>query len=198
MACPQIISLAQLYGKEISDRVMYLTRTWAFSIHKHKSILLGRWPEYTHPRKKGDKNTKLHQNTLSQVTNSLNFSGCVLPVSHQHPDPEQQDNLGSGLVPAHHYHTFDQHLVQAQQVPHYDQPPVVPVPEIIQCDYQPMNGVVGWNGGLGGDGRGVVAAACGPDGDTSSGGPVTAIDLFFFAFLQAQQCSRGGRVPGVG
>ena len=27
---------------------------------------------------------------------------------------------------------------------------------------------------------------------------VTAIDLFYLTFLQAQQCSQGGRVPGVG
>ena len=52
---------------------MYLTRIWAFSMHKHKSILLGRWPEYTHPRKRGDKSTKLNKNTSIQVTKLLLF-----------------------------------------------------------------------------------------------------------------------------
>ena len=184
MACPELLSLAQFYGQEIIDRVMYLTRTWAFSIHKHKSILLGRWPEFTNTKKKGDKNTRLYKSTASQVSNSLTFSGCVLPVTHQHHHPEQQDNLGSGLAPAQQHHhplTYD-HLVQ---VPHYDQPPVVPVPAISNCDYQQVNGVVGCDGGLSGDGGGVVAAACGPTSDTSSGRPETAIELFFLTFLQA-------------
>ena len=61
-----------------------------------------------------------------------------------------------------------------------------------------MIGVVGRDGGLCGGGGGVVAAAHGPGSDTSSVGPVTAIDLFCLSFLQAQQCSQGGRVPGVG
>ena len=44
-ACPQLISLVQVFGQEIQNRVCYLTRTWAFSIHRHKLKLLGRWPE---------------------------------------------------------------------------------------------------------------------------------------------------------
>ena len=40
---------------EIQDRILYLTRTWAFSIHRKKLKLLGRWPEcpkkrMTHPK----------------------------------------------------------------------------------------------------------------------------------------------------
>ena len=42
-ACPQLISLVQVFGQEIQDRVCYLTRTWAFSIHRHKIKLWGRW-----------------------------------------------------------------------------------------------------------------------------------------------------------
>ena len=186
MAFPQLISLVQFYGQEILDRVMYLTRTWAFSIHKHKSILLGNWPEYTHPKK----NIKLYK---SHITNSI-LSGSVLPAT-QHPHhPEQQDHLGSGLPSAHHTHD----LVQAQPVPNYDQPLVLPVPAIRNCDDQPVIGVVGTDGGFCGGGGGVVDAAHGPGIDTSSGGPMTAIDLFYLSFLQAYQCSQGGRVPGVG
>ena len=48
-ACPELIKLIQMFGKEIQDRVLYLTRTWAFSIHRQKLKLLGRWPE--HPKK---------------------------------------------------------------------------------------------------------------------------------------------------
>ena len=43
---PQIIQLVQAFGQEIQDRVLYLTRTWAFAMHKHKLKLLGRWPEH--------------------------------------------------------------------------------------------------------------------------------------------------------
>ena len=44
-ACPDIILLKQVYGQEIENMVQYLTRTWAFAIHRHKMRLLGRWPE---------------------------------------------------------------------------------------------------------------------------------------------------------
>ena len=42
---PQIVNLVQVFGQEVLEIVLYLTRTWAFSIHKHKLKLLGRWPE---------------------------------------------------------------------------------------------------------------------------------------------------------
>ena len=35
-----------MFGQEIQARVLYLTRTWAFAIHRQKMKLLGRWPEY--------------------------------------------------------------------------------------------------------------------------------------------------------
>ena len=41
---PEIIYLTQTLGQEILDRVMYLTRTWAYAIHRQKLILLDRWP----------------------------------------------------------------------------------------------------------------------------------------------------------
>ena len=143
------------------------------------------------------KNTKLYTNTVSHATNSVILSGSVLPATqhHQHPK-KQQDLMGSGLPSPQQSHDHD--LVQEQPVPHYDQPLVLPVPTIRNCDYQPVIGGVGRDGGLCGGGGGVVAAAHGPCGGTSSGGPVTAIDLFYLTFLQAQQCSQGGRVPGVG
>ena len=41
---PEVISLRQTFGNEILERIMYLTRTWAFTIHKHRLQKLGRWP----------------------------------------------------------------------------------------------------------------------------------------------------------
>ena len=54
-SCPELIKLVQIFGMEIQDRILYLTRTWAFSIHRQKLKLLGRWPEcpkkrMTHPK----------------------------------------------------------------------------------------------------------------------------------------------------
>ena len=50
-ACPQLITMIQVFGPEIMHRVCYLTRTWAFSIHRHKMKLLGRWPETVKTKK---------------------------------------------------------------------------------------------------------------------------------------------------
>ena len=44
MSCSQLMDLVQLYGQTVLDIVLYLTRTWAYSIHRQKQILLGRWP----------------------------------------------------------------------------------------------------------------------------------------------------------
>ena len=41
---PEIISLGQLCGQTLLNHVLYLTRTFAFYIHKHKMIITGRWP----------------------------------------------------------------------------------------------------------------------------------------------------------
>ena len=43
-AFPELIMLVQTYGQEMQDLVLYLTRTFAFSIHRDKQRLLGRWP----------------------------------------------------------------------------------------------------------------------------------------------------------
>jgi hypothetical protein len=50
-ACPELISLMEIFGQEIQDRVLYLTRTWAFAIHRNKMKLLGRWPENVKTKK---------------------------------------------------------------------------------------------------------------------------------------------------
>lgn len=46
-AHPVILTLTQQYGKELLDHVYYLTRTFAFNMHRRKSILIGRW-KYPH------------------------------------------------------------------------------------------------------------------------------------------------------
>ena len=57
---PELIRLRQAYGQEIEHRVLYLTRTWAFAIHRAKLKLLGRWPEYQTKKKSAPPK---HQNT---------------------------------------------------------------------------------------------------------------------------------------
>ena len=43
---------------------------------------------------------------------------------------------------------------------------------------QPASGVVGLVSGLGGDGRGVAGASCGPSGGSSEGQSLAAMKLF--------------------
>ena len=44
---PQIICLYQNFGTEIHDLVFYMTRTYAYGLHRKKLILLGKWPYST-------------------------------------------------------------------------------------------------------------------------------------------------------
>ena len=96
--------------------------TWAFAIHKHKMIILGRWTEN---KNKGKRSTKAkndppdntHSNLLS---NTLTFSGSGLAAANQ----------DIYLDPAHD--VVQAHPVEVQpQVLHYDKPPILPDPMII-------------------------------------------------------------------
>ena len=40
---PSVILAAQNHGDYIYDELFYLTRTWCFSIHRHRMKILGRW-----------------------------------------------------------------------------------------------------------------------------------------------------------
>ena len=107
---PELIRLRQAFGQEIEHRVLYLTRTWAFAIHRGKQKLLGRWPECskkksappTHPNPSPD-SSAYEGLTLTTVntdmgisymrppainydkthTKTITFSGCsTLPQGH--------------------------------------------------------------------------------------------------------------------
>ena len=85
-ACPEIVDMMQKYGQEIINRVMYLTRTWAFSIHRSKMKLLGRWPGFTksdtHDINDDDNHIDDILTTVSTIstTNGFVFSGdATLP-----------------------------------------------------------------------------------------------------------------------
>ena len=73
-ALPQLITLVQVFGQEIQDRVCYLTRTWAFAIHRQKMKMLGRWPGY------GRNNTNKAMPKIGPNP-APNF-GFIPPLSH--------------------------------------------------------------------------------------------------------------------
>ena len=125
VACPELIMLCQLYGREMLDRTMYLTRTWVFAIHKHKMILLGRLPENKTMGKRSANATNdcpclrapaptMHppDNTHSNLSsNTLTFSGSGQAAATQ----DLYLDTAHDVVPAH------QAEVQPQ-VLHYDKP----------------------------------------------------------------------------
>ena len=41
---PEVISLRQALGQVFVNHVLYLTRTWAYYLHKQKLVITGRWP----------------------------------------------------------------------------------------------------------------------------------------------------------
>ena len=44
VAVPEIISLYQTHGMAVLDTALYITRTYAYYIHRKKLILTGKWP----------------------------------------------------------------------------------------------------------------------------------------------------------
>ena len=51
---PQVISLVQSHGNIIVDKICYLTRTFCFSLHRERKILLGTWVGSGYPAPKID------------------------------------------------------------------------------------------------------------------------------------------------
>ena len=83
---PELISLRQMLGNEIQEITMYLTRTWAFTIHKQKLQKLGRWPGGKHDMRD---NISTNQGPPTQKpipivpnqTNIYHFTGHVIASS---------------------------------------------------------------------------------------------------------------------
>ena len=65
---PEVILLSQTIGQDIVDTVMYLTRTWAFTIHRQNLKMLGRWPEG-----RTEKKASHHHDPLKLTPNSNNI-----------------------------------------------------------------------------------------------------------------------------
>ena len=98
MSCPQLMELVQLYGQTVLDLVLYLTRTWAFSIHRQKQIILGRWPGQ-HKSVIREKNS-MHSQPDSYITRT---NSCVVgyvadPPTEVSPGPEVQPVVGGQHV----------------------------------------------------------------------------------------------------
>ena len=151
MSNPTILQLVQLYGQTVEEVVLYLTRTWAFSIHRQKMILLGRWPpggSQTTPNNQPqiltdsnnfDNTDNKHGNnpcpilTLNQaITNELYVTGNTIDMQNQEgptggtsaPPPTPPTSDVSQLVPVI--------SLPSQHVQNRDQSPTgVPKPAVI-------------------------------------------------------------------
>ena len=73
---------ALCYGQEIQDRILYLTRTWAFTVHRQKMKMLGRWPECQQPRLTSPKPSSAP---------SLNEATLPLQPGHETPTNDNAD-----------------------------------------------------------------------------------------------------------
>ena len=89
---PEMIVLVQLYGEPLLRHVMYLTRTFAFSMHRKKLILTGRWPYSGKKEQRRD-----NQNTINikPVTNTSNFAGRVTLISQPPAMSRQEESHAS-------------------------------------------------------------------------------------------------------
>ena len=90
---PVVISLYQTYGETVIDLTLYLTRTWAYSLHRQKLILSGKWPPETQLSRQKQKSS-IYSGTCAQhkpdqtkttdllKTNTFCVSGDVPPADY--------------------------------------------------------------------------------------------------------------------
>ena len=84
LAFPQIFSMYQFHGQHFLNHPSYLTRTFAFYIHREKQILVGKWHGRDLP-----KQPLLTNNTKNNKTNSYSISvHPTFPVCYRtSPEP---------------------------------------------------------------------------------------------------------------
>ena len=100
-SCPELIHLVQEFGQQVLDTVLYLTRTWAFCLHRQKLLLLGRWPTIT-TRKPANKTDNLptkqptnkQRDTDTNITNKL-FNIISLSASSTARSREMNPSVSS-------------------------------------------------------------------------------------------------------
>ena len=73
----------QIIGQPLIDLVLYLTRTWAYCLHREKMIMTGRWPEPSFKKPQKSNTGQLDNDFLTKQntkTNTFYVSGDV-PLS---------------------------------------------------------------------------------------------------------------------
>ena len=212
-AFPEVIFLIQTLGQEIEDTVMYLTRTWAFTIHRHQLKMLGRWPEGRSMKKASHDNIPL---TLPNNTNpdSNDFSDTI---GHDYNHTVSYDMINTVSIPGcvttplpcsttplltttttTTTSTIEQRSVSllvpaihTTTKPEYDHPPD-PVPRKMLitnriCSANSVDEEDKTGPGLGGSLPDVGASHSSDQGYQQ---PVSAIESFFQSFNVSQQCSQ--------
>ena len=95
-ASPDVIKLVQMQGQPILDIVLYLTRTWAYSVHRKKMILTGKWPAKVSPKPAHvsdypilpvnitltDQHTPTDQHALDNYINNEQISSTIYDYSN--------------------------------------------------------------------------------------------------------------------
>ena len=129
-AWPQIIQLVQTFGQEIQDRVLYLTRTWAFAMHKHKLKLLGRWPEHQKAKRITSKDQPTPKNDIpsnftnisepNNMTSNIDLISAVTTLPHSSTTLPPTSTT-SALTGSEYQHTFSTTTLQpSTTIVHYD------------------------------------------------------------------------------
>ena len=80
LSSPPLLNLIELYGQTIRELMLYLTRTWVFSIHRQKEILLGRWPQKAnHATPKDKTKTVVKDNDFTDIPDEQTASArdCI-------------------------------------------------------------------------------------------------------------------------
>ena len=85
---PEVVRLWQIFGPQVLDMVFYLTRTFAYALHRKKLILIGKWPYATKNEDKNNVPDKINpcfiagKSTVVQ-TSDVHTTEQTLPLARQ-------------------------------------------------------------------------------------------------------------------
>ena len=207
LSSPQLVHLIELYGQTVQELVLYLTRTWAFCIHRQKEILMGRWPHQPKQATPKDKtkpdnhdndnpdNNDCSTDSKTPDNNAASGRDCNFSKSFSNNNVAGNTSFLTREIPAT---TIDDLPVPppsqfdpAVHVQHSDMPPIV-VPRPRSYNHQPIipaipSSAQGVDSGEHGEGGGQVAPGGRPCGGADC--QLSVFPLLSVGVLPPSQCS---------
>ena len=106
MALAQVVTLYQDYGQPLVDLISYITRTYAFYIHREKHLIMGTWPGHQ------------QKSTIDRGTSVITKTNCIFsgPMAATNPNDSSYATRKTPGASNSDFSLLSNHLSQHQNL----------------------------------------------------------------------------------